>query len=72
MIRVWKKMPKELKGSKVSSPKRLTVGQCWVQVGNLLTYLLTTDEETQPILWTEPPTGALGGAGSLGPRYGSC
>jgi len=29
---------------------------------------LTPDEKMQPIPWTEPPTGALVGAGSLWPK----
>jgi hypothetical protein len=42
--------------------KRLTVVQCWLTQGK------EPDEKSQPILWTERPTGgALVGAGSLWP-----
>jgi hypothetical protein len=34
MIRGDEKTPKEFKGSKVSSPKRLTLAQFWVKEGN--------------------------------------
>jgi hypothetical protein len=35
MVRVEKKThTKKLKGSKVSSPKRLTVVECWVNTGS--------------------------------------
>jgi hypothetical protein len=41
-------------------------GWLWYNVG--LTQGQEPDEETQPILWTERPTGALMGAGSLWPQ----
>ncbi len=58
MVRAEKKTPKKLKkGSKVSSPKRLTVIQCVVNTGS------RTGWKNTAILWTEQPTGALVGAG---------
>jgi hypothetical protein len=44
-----------------TAKKRLTVVECWLTQGQ------EPDEETQRILWTERPTGALVGAGSLWP-----
>jgi len=49
-----KKLPKEKK-------KKLPVVLCW------LTEVQKPDEKKQPILWTERPTDAVTGAGSLWP-----
>ncbi len=61
MVRLGKKHPRTKGESKVSSQTRLTGVQCWLMEGQ------EPDEETQPILWTEWPTVALVGAGSLWP-----
>jgi hypothetical protein len=45
---------------KKNTQKRLTVVQCWLTQGQKL------DEEMQPIVWAEQPTGALVSAGSRG------
>jgi hypothetical protein len=46
MVKVGKKIPKILKRSKVSNPKRLIVGEYWVNISQ------EPDEKMQPILWT--------------------
>jgi len=54
MVKVGKKTPKILKRSKVNTPQRLIVVQCWVN-----------KRKTQSILWIEWPTGALMDVGSF-------
>jgi hypothetical protein len=49
------------KKKRANNPKKLTVVVCWLTVGQEL------DEKSSPILWTERPTGAVIGAGSLWP-----
>jgi hypothetical protein len=58
-IRIEKKTPQNKKRVKGQQPKKVD----WYNVG--LTQSREPDEETQPILWTERPTAALVGAGSL-------
>ncbi len=58
-VRVGKKTPKKLKRVEGQQSKRVA----WYNVE--LTQGQEPDEETQPILWTECPTGALVGASSL-------
>ncbi len=59
-VRVGKKTPPKIKRIQGQQPKKVN----WYNVE--LTQGQELDEETQPIiLWTEPPTGALVGAGSL-------
>jgi len=60
MVRVEKKHPKNLKGSKVSRAQK-----SWLRYNIGLTRGQEPDEKTQLILWTERPTGALVGAGSV-------
>jgi hypothetical protein len=57
-VRVGKKNPNNKEGQ-MSIVKKVD----WYNVE--LTQGQELDEETQPILWTEHPTGALVGAGSL-------
>jgi len=52
-VRVGKKKPQKIKRVKGSTTKKVD----WYNVG--LTQGQELDEETQPILWTEHPTGSL-------------
>ncbi len=62
-----KKHPQNIKRVKDQQPKKVD----WYSVKKVdwynvrLTQGQEPDKETQPILWTERPTGALVGAGSL-------
>jgi hypothetical protein len=58
-VRVEEKNTQKIKKVKGQQPKKVD----WYNVG--LTQGQEPDEETQPILWTERPTGALVGAASL-------
>jgi hypothetical protein len=60
-VRVEKKTPQKLKRIQGQQPKKVN----WYSSVELTQGQELDEEETQPILWTEPPTGALVGASSL-------